>query len=173
MGVVVEGSSCGEEEGVERAELGKEEGLEVEEGCASSRERGLRESSRAKGDTFGDPVVQLAGSVAGSATAWAGGFVPRSPAEPSRNCAWIDRNLQEQIVKTLTTALLRTENWVEVKTLTSAARSGCGGSSERQDELLCGGGGKGEERCSDELSRQGAGCIPPTTLWNRGGRGIW
>ena len=172
----MEGGSCGEEGGVVRAELGKEEGLEAEEGCVSSREGGLRESSRAKGGTFGDQVVQLAVDTAGSASAWAGGFVPRSPSEPSRNCACIDRNLQEQIVETLTTTLLETENWVAVRKPTSAAGSVCGGSSRSQDGLACGGGGEGGERCSegcDELSRQEAGCSPQATLWNRGGRGIW
>lgn len=166
--------SCGEGGGVVRAELDKEEEVEAEEGRTSLREGGLRVSSGAKGGTFGDQVVQLAVNTAGSASAWAGGFVPRSPSEPSRNCACIDRNLQEQMVETLTTALLETENWVEVRKPTSAA--GSGGSSRSQDGLACGGGGEGGERRGegcDEVSRQEAGCSPQETLWNRGGRGIW
>ena len=45
---------------------------------------------------------------------WSDRFVPRSSTEQTRNCAQVDRNLQQFIIQTLASALLKTENWINV-----------------------------------------------------------
>ena len=57
----------------------------------------------------------------GRGGAWAASFVPRSSTEQTRNCAHVDRSLQQFIIKTLTDVLLETENWVEVACETTSS----------------------------------------------------
>ena len=66
-------------------------------------------------DTHSKSRVQTT-TKGGVGTAWAGGFVPRSSLELTRNCSNIDRHLCEEIVATITRVLLETENWVELGT---------------------------------------------------------
>ena len=49
---------------------------------------------------------------------WAANFKPRSGKECVRNCSQIDWSVKEHIVQTVTKALLQTENWVELTSLT-------------------------------------------------------
>ena len=44
--------------------------------------------------------------------AWSVSFVPRSSTEQARNCARVDRDLQQFIVQTLAATLLETEQWI-------------------------------------------------------------
>lgn len=54
---------------------------------------------------------------------WADDFVPRSSTEQTRNCARVNRDLQDFIVKTLSNVLLRSQNWIEIPGWTSTKSS--------------------------------------------------
>ena len=54
---------------------------------------------------------------------WAANFKPRSGKECVRNCSQIDQTVKEHIVQTIAKALLQTENWVELTSLTSEHES--------------------------------------------------
>ena len=45
---------------------------------------------------------------------WSVSFVPRSSTEQTRNCARVDRDLQQFIVQTLAGVLLETEQWITI-----------------------------------------------------------
>ena len=88
--------------------------------------------------------------------AWAANFKPRSGKECVRNCSQIDQSVKEHIVETLAKALLQTENWVEITTLTSECESdpdsAVGGEKLKSTDLL---------KCQLSNERK---------LWNCGGQ---
>ena len=120
----------------------------------------------------------------GRGGAWAASFVPRSSTEQTRNCAHVDRSLQQFIVKTLTDVLLKTENWVEVacettssglsnspstaaasRTFTDSSSDACSSSNNKTGDSsaqwdyseCCSGSGSGDASRLSEWEKVGGG----------------
>lgn len=120
---------------------------------------------------------------------WADKFVPRSSTEQTRNCTLVNRDLQKYIVKTLSSVLLRSENWIEIprRTLTKCSTHTVLNSSESSDSnkewnhngitagsIMVEGKGKIENQSAiggnHEASSEGEAMRSPVTIqWNLGG----
>ena len=72
------------------------------------------------------PVTPATGS-SGEALKWASGFQPRSSTEHVRNCSQVEREVRELVVRRITDALLKTDNYINVKQLQSVRECGCEG----------------------------------------------
>ena len=79
------------------------------------------------------PITPVTGS-SGEVSKWALGFQPRSSTEHVRNCSQVERDVRELVVRRITDALLKTDNYIGVKQLQSVSECGCdgveGGSSQ-------------------------------------------
>ena len=91
---------------------------------------------------------------------WAADFKPRPGKECARNCSQIDQGVKEHIVETLATALLETENWVDISSPDGEVECASGSSVEgREQKPLC---STGANSLGRQLSITGR-------LWNCGG----
>lgn len=98
----------------------------------------------------------------GRGGAWSESFVPRSSTEQTRNCANVDRDLQQFIVKTLAGVLLETENWINIEKHSSKALIKNSSTPTELSSGMCvstpSASGRGCKECVDSDANRAAEC---------------
>lgn len=153
--------------------------------------KGLLEGALDKKECGSIMAINHKGSGGVIESMWADNFVPRSSTEQTRNCTLVNRDLQDFIVKTLSSVLLESENWIAIprRTLTKSSSHTVQNSSETTDcdstkewhhnsitagSIMVEGKGKIENESASggrhEASSEGEATRSPVTIqWNLGG----